>query len=188
MRILGNRRSALSASIARSVFLVQILILFSGLPVATQAAVGGSISGTVKDPTGAVIAKAVITVTNSGTSVQQTVTTNDAGAYSFPTLPVGHYNLDIAVAGFRPYRRTGITLDVNSAILVDAVLEVGRKPGSDHRRRIRCCRPRQRAPSWGTSLLPPTWRLCRSTGAAIPTCLRFSPALLPSRRLHPRRL
>ncbi len=125
MRILGNRRSALSAPIARSVFLVQILILFSGLPVATQAAVGGSISGTVKDSTGAVIAKAVITVTNSGTSVQQTVTTNDSGAYSFPTLPVGHYNLDIAVSGFRPYRRTGITVDVNSAILVDAVLELG---------------------------------------------------------------
>ena len=90
-----------------------------------QAAVGGGISGTVKDASGAVVAKAIITVTNTDTNVQQKVTTNDAGVYSFPTLPVGHYDLDINVTGFRPYRRTGITLDVNSAILIDAVLEVG---------------------------------------------------------------
>jgi hypothetical protein len=72
-----------------------------------------------------VIPKATVTATNTDTAVQQIVVTNDTGAYSFPTLPVGHYNLDVAAAGFRPYRRTSITLDVNSALLVDAVLEVG---------------------------------------------------------------
>ena len=38
---------------------------------------------------------------------------------------MGHYDLEITAAGFRPYRRTGITVDVNSALLVDAVLELG---------------------------------------------------------------
>ena len=53
------------------------------------------------------------------------VATNDSGVYSFPDLPVGHYNLDVTAAGFRPYRRASIKIDVNSALLVDAVLELG---------------------------------------------------------------
>ncbi len=40
-------------------------------------------------------------------------------------MPVGHYDVDITAAGFKPYRRAGITVDVNSALLVDAVLELG---------------------------------------------------------------
>jgi hypothetical protein len=125
MRIRANRGSGLTMPITRPILLVLLPILLFGLPVVIQASVGGSISGTVKDSTGAVIPKAIIAVTNSDTSVRQTVATNDSGAYSFPTLPVGRYDLDINVTGFRPYRRTGITLDVNSAILVDAVLELG---------------------------------------------------------------
>ncbi len=108
-------------TIPRSLLLFLILPL--GLP--TYAAVGGSISGTVKDPSGAVVPKATVTATNTETGVRQVVTTNGTGAYSFPSLPVGHYDVDIAAAGFRPYRRASITLDVNSALLVDAVLELG---------------------------------------------------------------
>jgi hypothetical protein len=104
---------------------LSILILVFGFPIAMHSAVGGIISGTVTDSSGAVVAKAIVTVTNSDTNVQQKVTTNDAGAYSFLTLPVGHYHLEINVTGFRPYRRTGITLDVNGSLLVDAVLELG---------------------------------------------------------------
>jgi hypothetical protein len=114
-------------SLARSVFLFRVLTLLLGVPILTHAAVGGSISGTVMDSAGAVIARATVTATNIETGVQHNVASNDAGAYSFPTLPVGHYNLDVTDAGFRPYRRTRITVDVNSALLVDAVLEVGAK-------------------------------------------------------------
>jgi hypothetical protein len=79
---------------------------FSLLVLALLAAAGGSISGTVKDPSGAVVPKATVTATNTDTGVRQVVATNDAGAYSFPGLPVGHYDVDITVTGFRPYRRT----------------------------------------------------------------------------------
>ena len=125
MRTLCKTERKFASVIARSVFPVIVLTLLLALSVSTPAAVGGSISGTVKDATGAVIAKATVTVTNIETGVQQTAVSNDAGTYSFPTLPVGHYNLDVTDAGFRPYRRTSITVDVNSAILVDSVLEVG---------------------------------------------------------------
>jgi len=125
MRTLCKTERKFASVIARSVFLVTVLTLLLALPVSTPAAVGGSISGTVKDATGGVIAKATVTVTNIETGVQQAAVSNDAGTYSFPTLPVGHYNLDVTDAGFRPYRRTSITVDVNSALIVDAALEVG---------------------------------------------------------------
>jgi Carboxypeptidase regulatory-like domain/TonB dependent receptor len=125
MRLLGKRGLEMRSFAERSVFFLVLLIVLIGLPVLTWAAVGGSVSGTVKDATGAVIPKATVTTTNTDTGVRQSVVSNDTGAYSFPTLPVGHYNLDIAAAGFRPYRRARITVDVNSALLVDAVLEVG---------------------------------------------------------------
>ena len=59
------------------------------------ASVGGSISGTVKDPSGAVMPNAAVVATNSDTGAQTTVTTDDRGAYTFPVLPVGHYVVEI---------------------------------------------------------------------------------------------
>jgi hypothetical protein len=112
-------------AISVSVLLFLSLVLLLKCPMLTHAAVGGSVSGTVKDPSGAVIPKATVTATNTETGVQQSVVSNDTGVYSFPVLPVGHYNLDVTAPGFRPYRRTNITLDVNSVVLVDAILEMG---------------------------------------------------------------
>ena len=125
MRIRGKKELKLPAVTAKSAFSLVLLTLLLALPLLTHATVGGSISGTVKDPSGAVIPKATVTATNTDTGVKQVVKTNDAGVYSFPVLPVGHYDVEITAAGFKPYRRTGITLDVNSALLVDAVLELG---------------------------------------------------------------
>ena len=95
------------------------------IPRGSYAAVGGSISGTLTDPTGAVVPKATIAATDTDTGVRQSVVSNDAGYYSFPNLPVGHYTLDISATGFRPYQRTNIALDVSSAVVVDAMLQVG---------------------------------------------------------------
>jgi len=91
------------------------------------AGVGGSISGTVKDSSGAVVPRANVTATNADTGIQQTTTTDDKGFYSFPDLPIGHYDLEIASTSFRPYRRTGIVIDANSALTIDAVLVVGKR-------------------------------------------------------------
>jgi Carboxypeptidase regulatory-like domain/TonB dependent receptor len=94
------------------------------------AGVAGSISGTVTDATGAVIAKASVTVTNVDTGVQRTVTSDAKGLYSFLNLPIGQYTLAVSVPGFRPYTRANIAIDVNSALLIDPVLEVGEKKES----------------------------------------------------------
>jgi len=91
------------------------------------AGVGGSISGTVKDPSGAAIALASVVLVNSSTGVRQSTAADARGAYTFPVLPVGGYVLEVNHPGFRPYRRTGIMVDVNSALLLDIVLQVGKR-------------------------------------------------------------
>jgi Carboxypeptidase regulatory-like domain len=106
------------------IFLFPFLLL---APIATWAGVGGSVSGTVNDSSGAVVTKADVTVINSDTGIRQAAMTDDKGLYSFPSLVVGHYTLEVRAAGFRPYRRTGIVIDANSALTIDAVLEVGER-------------------------------------------------------------
>jgi hypothetical protein len=97
------------------------------LALTAWAGVGGSISGTVTDSRGGSIVKADVTATNADTGLRQITASDDRGFYSFPNLPIGKYELEIASTGFRPYRRTGIVLDANSALKIDAVLSVGEK-------------------------------------------------------------
>jgi hypothetical protein len=74
------------------VFLIVILCVSLAW---ASAGVGGSIQGTVKDSTGAVIAGACVVATDVSTGSRHSVTANDRGSYAFAMLPVGHY--DIAV-------------------------------------------------------------------------------------------
>jgi hypothetical protein len=103
------------------------LSLLLGLLATASAGVGGSISGAVKDPSGAAIAQASILLINDSMDVRQTAVADDHGAYTFPVVPVGHYSLEVNHPGFRPYRRTGIVLDANSALVLDLVLQVGER-------------------------------------------------------------
>jgi hypothetical protein len=108
-------------------FALASLVLFPCLALVTRAGVGGSISGTVKDSSDAAIPGATVTATNTGTGVQQATTTDDRGSYSFLSLPVGRYDVEVTRGGFKPYRRTDVVLDVNSTLVVDAALEIGEK-------------------------------------------------------------
>src|SRR5271163_1460732 len=71
------------------------LCLFLCLLGTAFAGVGGSISGTVKDPTGAAIAQASVTLVNGGTGVRQSAAADGRGVYTFPVLPVGRYVLEV---------------------------------------------------------------------------------------------
>ena len=85
-------------------------------------------AGTVTDASGGVVPQATVTATNTDTGIRQTVATDHKGFYSFASLPIGRYDLEIAThAGFEPYRRTGIVLDANGALTIDAILEVGER-------------------------------------------------------------
>jgi hypothetical protein len=90
-----------------------------------QIAGTGNIQGTISDPTGAVVPSASVILTNVSTLVAHKTTTDRAGVYVFPGVPVGTYTLAINAPGFRAYERTGIVLEVGSSIGINANLEVG---------------------------------------------------------------
>ncbi len=89
------------------------------------ANVGGSISGTVKDPSGSVVLNANVTVRETGTGVSFKAHSDSKGHYTFPVLPVGHYELNVQASGFASYERKDIVLDTNAALTLDASLQVG---------------------------------------------------------------
>jgi hypothetical protein len=89
------------------------------------AGVTASISGTVKDVSGASIPGATVTATDIGTSLVQTRTTNGQGFYSFQSLPLGTYTLTVQQKGFKEYQQNDLVLDVNAALTVDVALQVG---------------------------------------------------------------
>ena len=104
-----------------------VLVLVLVLLACGQAFAGvtASISGTVKDTSGAAIAGATVTATNVETAISVTQTSNGQGFYSFQSLPLGKYTVDVQQKGFKTFRQTELTLDVNSALTVDPVLQVG---------------------------------------------------------------
>ena len=115
--------------------IVAILLLFSCGSLWAQT--GGSISGTVKDPTGGAIPDTAVIARNVDTQVGQTVNTNAEGFYAFPILPVGHYELETFRPGFKPYKRTGLTIDVNTKLQVDIDAGSGRAERTGHGARTR---------------------------------------------------
>jgi Carboxypeptidase regulatory-like domain len=84
-----------------------LTILFLGK--SAGATNGGSISGTVTDRSGAVIANANVIVRDVDRRMERSTSTNDAGFYAFTFLPVGRYEIAIRSPGFRPYVRTGLS-------------------------------------------------------------------------------
>ncbi len=109
----------------RTLVVVVAITLSTLFGTLAWAGVGGRVSGTVKDESGAVIANAAVVAANTASGVEITVATNGQGVYSFASLPVGQYRISIQKAGFKPYQRTGVTVDADSDLLVDAVLPIG---------------------------------------------------------------
>ena len=102
-----------------------LLVLVTLCAGRAMGSVTASISGTVRDHTGATVVGAVVTVTHTETGTAQTEKTNSQGYYSFPSLPLGHFSIQVERAGFKRFEETNLILDVNAALVVDAVLQVG---------------------------------------------------------------
>jgi Carboxypeptidase regulatory-like domain len=109
--------------------IVMHFALFGSLFVATNIARGqtatGQITGTVKDASSAVLTKAKVTATNQATSQKRETTTNDAGAYVLPLLPVGVYTVTVEHQGFSTAKKSNITLNVDDIVRSDFDMAVG---------------------------------------------------------------
>ena len=106
------------------------MMLFGLLGWTLLAGDGGALLGTVTDPKGAAVPMAQVTATETSTSSRRTITTDGQGFYSFQNLAVGRYDLQIEATGFKPLRRTGVAIDVDSKVVVDASLTIGERSES----------------------------------------------------------
>jgi len=103
-----------------------LFILFMLLSVSASAqSFTATISGTAKDPSGAVLPGVQITAVNSNTNLSRTVVTNERGDYVIPLLPVGTYQVTAELPGFKSEIRQGIVLQVDQRISVDFSLQLG---------------------------------------------------------------
>ena len=85
----------------------------------------GQITGTVVDPSGAVVPGATVTVINEGTQIAREASTSTSGVFSITNLNVGTYRVRITVAGFSTFERGGLILSANQVINVNATLAMG---------------------------------------------------------------
>ena len=100
--------------------LLAILFASSAWPQASTA----TVSGTVRDQSGAVIPSATVALANTATNVVSNTKTNDAGVYAFPGIIPGQYRLTVEVSGMQKYEAT-LTVQVQQSAVVDPVLTVG---------------------------------------------------------------
>ena len=108
---------------ARALLVVVAMFLCSMAAIAQSDV--GSISGFVKDPTGAVIPNAQVTIKSEATGETHTATTNESGYYNATNLLPGYYTVTVEAPGFKKYESSHNKLDPSSALSLDAPLAVG---------------------------------------------------------------
>ena len=85
----------------------------------------GSISGFVKDPSGAVVPRAQVTVRNEATGTERRTNTNESGVYTVTNIPAGLYTVSAEAPGFKKFDALHNKLDPSAALAVDVALAVG---------------------------------------------------------------
>ena len=108
-------------------FVRSALLAFCALAMAAPlpAQVTGTISGYVKDPSGAFALGAKVTATQTQRSISTSTQTNNEGFYNFVALDPGPYTISVEQPGFQTYVREGLQLTVNQNLRVDVDLQLG---------------------------------------------------------------
>jgi Carboxypeptidase regulatory-like domain/TonB dependent receptor len=106
-----------------------LLLCAFAVRLASQSTTG-SIAGTVTDPSGAVIPNATVVVTDLGTNIETRTVTDQSGSYVVTPLAIGRYSVAIEAKGFKRFIDSGITVNVQDRLRVDAVLQIGQAADS----------------------------------------------------------
>src|SRR6185312_13148432 len=103
------------------------MMLFAFMVVGSLKGQGNTadIVGTVADTSGAIVPSAAVTLTNVGTNVSRTVTTNQSGDYIFTLVQVGNYSVSVKAMGFKTFIAPNVTVAAGDRARVDAKMEVG---------------------------------------------------------------
>ena len=110
---------------------LQLVLLFAVLVPQhswsqTGATAGGTLIGRVTDPSGAIVPRAPVVVTDKTTGIKRTTTTNENGTYVFAKLPPGTYDITVKQSGFAEARAAGQVVQVGRQLTVDIALQVGK--------------------------------------------------------------
>jgi hypothetical protein len=112
-----SKSRLLSAAI---VFLLCLTSYVKGQSVAVA-----EVGGTVTDASGAVIANAQVSMTETDKQITRTVSTDSSGSYTIQELPVGPYRMEVKMQGFKDYVESGIELQVDKNIQINVTMQVG---------------------------------------------------------------
>ena len=107
--------------VTRSIVLLLACCALLALPALAQTT--GSIAGTISDEKGAVIPGATVTVRNIATNETRTARTDDDGRYRVSNMSVGEYEISVEGSGFAKHVRTGVSLVLNQAAVVDVEMK-----------------------------------------------------------------
>ncbi|MFN2500095.1 MAG: TonB-dependent receptor domain-containing protein [Pyrinomonadaceae bacterium] len=103
-----------------------VLAMVLGIAFATQAQTSrGSVSGTITDSNGALVAGATVTLLNTETTIARTTQASDSGFYRFDAVDLGTYSVAVTASGFGSVTKTGVVVSANQASTVDAQLAPG---------------------------------------------------------------
>jgi trimeric autotransporter adhesin len=120
-----------SHSTFRIAFLRVIAVLFAlSSTIAFAQVTTGTILGTVTDPSGAKIAGAKVTITNTDTGVVSNIVNRSDGNFELPYLPNGPYSVKIDAPGFKSFSQTGVVLNIGQQYRIDAKLRIGQSAQS----------------------------------------------------------
>src|SRR5262249_6641034 len=119
------RRGGTKVRVLRALVCLVALALLATGTVWAQAVAGAQLSGIVRDSSSGAIPGAEVTVTKKDTGMTRTVFTAADGTYTLPNLPVGPYQLKVALQGFNTFVRDGIVLQVGTNPQVDVTLTIG---------------------------------------------------------------
>ncbi len=104
-----------------AILLAAFFVIFAAQALAQEA----TILGTVTDPSGAAVANAAITITNTDTGLTRSLVASGDGQYAAPDLHIGHYEVRTVVSGFKVEEKKGLVLAVGDRLRVDFKLQVG---------------------------------------------------------------
>ena len=109
-------------SLVPLLFCLALVLVFAR---SASAQTTGTIQGTVKDPSGAVVPSAIVTATQLGTQNVHSATSDANGDFEIPALPVGHYSLQVTAKGFESFNVKDVNVTIGHVIVINATLQLG---------------------------------------------------------------
>src|SRR5437868_4572208 len=115
-----------SMSIAAALLLALIFVIIALPPAArAQAVAVAEVSGTISDPSGGALPAAQVIMTETDKQLSRSTVADTSGHYVLTNLPVGPYKLEVKASGFKDYVQSGIVLQANNNIQINATMQVG---------------------------------------------------------------